>query len=86
MGYNLSVDEIESIYRGDKEAIQTIKRSAENVIATQYIDSDSLEREEADKVEVYDTKAMVDTSMMGWVLDENIDFTLCFKSSLQTRE
>lgn len=65
MGYSLSVDEIESIYRGDKEAIQTIKRSAENVIATQYIDSDSLEREEADKVEVYDTKAMVDTSMMG---------------------
>lgn len=64
MGYNLSADEIESIYRGDKEAIQTIKRSAENVLATQYIDSDSLEREEADKVEVYDTTALVSNPLM----------------------
>lgn len=64
MGYNLSADEIESIYRGDKEAIQTIKRSAENVLATQYIDSDSLEREEADKVEVYDTTVLVSNPLM----------------------
>lgn len=29
------------------------------MIATQYIDSESLAREESDKVEVYDTKTLV---------------------------
>lgn len=59
MGYNLTPNEVSAIYRGDKETITTVKEYAEKVIATEYIDRESMLREENERIEIYDLKARV---------------------------
>ena len=59
VSYNLSPNEIEELYRGDENTVNTLSEAADKVFATEYIDIVSIRREENERVEVYDMKAMV---------------------------
>ena len=57
--YNLSPNEIEELYRGEENTVSTLSEAADKVFATEFIDAKSIHREENERVEVYDMKAMV---------------------------
>lgn len=55
---------MEAIYHGEKATIDGLQRNADRVFGTQYIDYDSMKREEAEKVEIYDVASMVEIGLI----------------------
>lgn len=55
---------MEAIYHGDKVTIDGLQRNADKVFGNQYVDYDSMKREEAEKVEIYDVASMVEIGLI----------------------
>ena len=55
---------MEAIYHGDKVTIDGLQRNADKVFGIQYVDYDSMKREEAEKVDIYDVASMVEIGLI----------------------